>query len=173
MTFTELRLCAAIAKAELGGGDRPTHMKRKEAAGLVMASYLDLFDDSYFPFSIDDVAEWSQRYRKGGEELRIKVQIAMTHGFRCPFQNRGKGPCSVEAEAGHIVQSSRGGPLSVENCWIECRAHNNQRRDMSIEEYLKSDKRTIDQNDAGASALSVQETSDFVKKNEKEREALV
>jgi hypothetical protein len=28
--------------------------------------------------------------------------------------------------------------LTVENCHIECRAHNNQRREMSIEDYIKS-----------------------------------
>ncbi|NBW16164.1 MAG: HNH endonuclease, partial [Caulobacteraceae bacterium] len=127
MTFRELYLCAAIHRAELGGGDRPTHAQRKQAAADVMSAYLDLFDDSYFPFTIDDVAKWAQRYRKGGHEVQTKVEIALAHGFRCPFHGRGKGPCSEEAEAGHIVQRSRGGPLSVENCWIECRAHNNQR----------------------------------------------
>lgn len=142
MTFKELYLCAAIHRAELGGSDRPTHMQRKEAAQAVMLSYLDLFDDSFFPFTIDDIAKWSQRYRKGGKDVETKVEIALAHGFRCPFFNRGKGPCSDEAEAGHIRQRSRGGPLTVENCWIECRAHNNQRRDMSIEEYLDSDLTT-------------------------------
>jgi hypothetical protein len=138
MTFKELYLCAAIHRAELGGSDRPTHMQRKTAAEAVMAAYLDLFDDSYFPFTIDDIAQWSQRYRKGGADIRTKVEIALLHGFRCPFEGRGKGPCCDEAEAGHIVQRSRGGPMTVQNCWIECRAHNNQRRDMSIEEYLAS-----------------------------------
>jgi hypothetical protein len=29
--------------------------------------------------------------------------------------------------------------MTGENCQIECRAHNNQRREMLIEEYLNSD----------------------------------
>ncbi len=44
----------------------------------------------------------------------------------------------MEVEAGHVVQRCKGGPLTVENGQIECRAHNNQRREMSIEDYLKS-----------------------------------
>jgi hypothetical protein len=36
------------------------------------------------------------------------------------------------------VQRCKGGLLTVENGQIECRAHNNQRREMSIEDYLLS-----------------------------------
>jgi hypothetical protein len=32
--------------------------------------------------------------------------------------------------------------MTVENCQIECRAHNNQRREMLIEEYLQSNLTT-------------------------------
>jgi hypothetical protein len=40
------------------------------------------------------------------------------------------------------VPKCRGGDISVANCQIECRAHNNQRRERTIEEYLTSSDTT-------------------------------
>lgn len=137
MTFEELKLCMAIARADLGGGDRTSNAKRLEAASAVMQEFVYLFEDSRFPYTIDDVERWRVTYRKN-TETRIKVDVASTHGFRCFWASRNKGPCSEEAECGHLVARSKGGPLNIENCVIECRAHNNQRREMTIEEYLES-----------------------------------
>lgn len=72
------------------------------------------------------------------ESTRIKAQIAAAHGYECFWKHRGKGPCSDEAEAGHVVPRAAGAELTVENGMIECRAHNNQRRERSIEDYLTS-----------------------------------
>lgn len=94
-----------------------------------------------FPFTIDDIERWSITLRKN-TDAKVKVDIALAHGTECYFKRRGKGPCSEEVEAGHIVQRCKGGPLTVENGQIECRAHNNQRREMAIEDYLKSDLTT-------------------------------
>lgn len=137
MTENELHLCCAIRLADLGGGDRPTSDQRKRAALAVIAEWLSLTGDSFFPFTIDDIERWSITLRKSGD-AKIKVDIALAHGTDCYFKGRGKGPCSAEVEAGHVVQRCKGGPLTVENGQIECRAHNNQRREMSIEDYMKS-----------------------------------
>lgn len=137
MTENELHLCCAIRLADLGGGDRPTSDQRRRAALAVIAEWINLTGDSLFPFTIDDIERWSIALRKSGD-AKIKVDIALAHGTECYFKNRGKGPCSEEVEAGHVVQRCKGGPLSVENGQIECRAHNNQRREMSIEDYMKS-----------------------------------
>lgn len=137
MTENELHLCCAIKLADLGGGDRPTSDQRRRAALAVVSEWINLTGDSLFPFTIDDIERWSMALRKSGD-AKIKVDIALTHGTECYFRGRGKGPCSQEVEAGHVVQRCKGGPLTVENGQIECRAHNNQRRDMSIEDYMKS-----------------------------------
>ena len=141
MTENELHLCCAIRRADLGGGDRPTSDQRRRAATAVLAEWLNLTGDSLFPFTIDDIERWSIALRKS-PDAKIKVDIALAHGTECYFKHRGKGPCSEDVEAGHIVQRCKGGPLTVENGQIECRAHNNQRREMSIEDYMKCDLTT-------------------------------
>ena len=143
MTENELHLCCAIRLADLGGGDRPTSDQRRRAALAVMCEWLSLTGDSLFPFTIDDIERWSIALRKSSD-AKIKVDIALAHGTECYFKGGGKGPCSGEVEAGHVVQRCKGGPLSVENGQIECRAHNNQRREMSIEDYMKSDLTTYE-----------------------------
>ena len=137
MTKNELQLCCAIRRAGLGGGDRPTSEQRRRAATAVVSEWLSLTGDTLFPFTIDDIERWSISLRKS-TDAKIKVEIALAHGTECYFKGRGKGPCSKEVEAGHIVQRCKGGLLTVENGQIECRAHNNQRREMSIEDYLLS-----------------------------------
>ena len=141
MTENELHLCCAIRRADLGGGDRPTSEQRRRAATAVVSEWLNLTGDTLFPFTIDDIERWSIALRKS-PDAKIKVDIALAHGTECYFRGRGKGPCSEDVEAGHIVQRCKGGPLTVENGQIECRAHNNQRREMSIEDYLKSSMTT-------------------------------
>lgn len=136
MNVDELRLTMAIYHAGLGGSDRPTSAQRLQAAKRVMVAFIYHFQDSYFPYSIDDIARLSLAYRKN-KDTQIKVQIALAHGWRCFWFGRGVGDCSNEVEAGHIVPKCKGGELSVENCWIECRAHNNDRKEKTIEEYLR------------------------------------
>lgn len=132
-----MHLCCAIRRADLGGADRPTTDQRKRAALAVMAEWVNLTNDSVFPFGIDEIERWSIHLRKS-QDAKVKVDIALTHGTECYFKHRGKGPCSDEVEAGHVVPRCNGGPLDVSNGQIECRAHNNQRREMSIEDYLRS-----------------------------------
>jgi len=137
MTESELHLCCAIRLADLGGGDRPTSDQRRRAALAVMAEWMSLTSDSLFPFTIDDIERWSIALRKSSD-AKVKVDVALAFGPRCFWNGRGRGPCSPEVEVGHLWQRCKGGPLTVENCHIECRAHNNQRREMSIEDYIKS-----------------------------------
>ena len=138
MTFSELRLVAAIHNANLGGADFISKYDQHVAIVKVFSAYLELFNDSRFPFSAEQVFSTRLKYRKV-KASKIKARVAIAHGFECFFAGRGKGACSVEAELGHVVPASRGGELVVENCQIECRAHNHQRSDMTIEEYLGSD----------------------------------
>lgn len=137
MTENELHLCCAILLADLGGGDRPTSDQRRRAALAVMCEWLSLTGDCLFPFTIDDIERWSITLRKS-RDAQVKVDVALAYGARCFWYGRGRGPCSSEVEVGHLWQRCNGGPLTKENCHIECRAHNNQRREMSIEEYIKS-----------------------------------
>lgn len=141
MTFDELRLCMAIHRADIGKGDLPTHDQRKEAATAIFCAWLDVHRDTRFPFSMDDVTRMALLYRKR-PEMQVKLEVALMHGDRCFFSGRGKGPCSEDAELGHLVAKCKGGLLDVKNCQIECRAHNNQRRERTIEEYLISSDTT-------------------------------
>lgn len=142
MKQSELLLWCAISQADLSSADRPTTDQRRRAALAVFAEWVSLTGDSSFPFTIDEIEQASLRLRKSGDAGKVKVGIALTHGIYCYFRSRGKGPCCDEVEAGHIWQKWDGGPLTIANGQIECRAHNNQRREMSIEEYMKSDKVT-------------------------------
>lgn len=135
MTFDELRLCMAIHRAKLGNKDRTRSLDRNYAVERVFSEWIELFGDSRFPWAIDDVIRWLISHRKRPEN-RIKVEIALAHGATCYFANRGKGPCCDLAEWGHVVPRSRGGADTVENGQIECRTHNNGRREATIEDYM-------------------------------------
>jgi hypothetical protein len=137
MNTNELKLCIAIHKAELGGGDRPTGQQRIDAARRVMECYLTTFETTYFPYHMDDIERLSLSMRKSND-TKWKVRIAIAHGWKCFWDGRDCGECSQEIELGHIVSRSDGGNISIANCWIECRDHNNDRRDRTIEDYLKS-----------------------------------
>ena len=143
MKFNELRLEVAVNRADVSG-DPVSTKQRKKLAYAVFHAWLELFQDTYFPFTLDDVVRAAVRVRKRGKERVAAWQIAVAHNQWCCFwASRDKGPCSDEVEAGHVVaRANGGGLLSVENGMIECRAHNNQRRDMSIEDYLASTKKT-------------------------------
>ena len=97
--------------------------------------------ESIFPFKIDDIVQWDTNIRKQ-KNTRVKIDVALKHGLDCFWRERGKGPCCDIAECGHLLQNCVGGPMSVENCVIECRSHNNQRREMSIEQYIRSELNT-------------------------------
>lgn len=142
VTFLELRLACAIYEAGMGGRDPQSRRDRTSATQDVFAAYLALHDDSYFPFTVDQVCHMMSTYRKN-KATQTKVEIAIAHGMMsCFWESRGKGPCSDDVEAGHLVPASQGGELTVGNCIIECRAHNNQRRAMQIEDYIRSGKET-------------------------------
>jgi hypothetical protein len=137
MTFDELVLLTAIRRAGGNWGDLLLDAERVAFARKVADSYTLITQDVRFPFSVDDVIRLKTLLRKG-KNNRVKADIALAHGYRCFWHGRGKGPCTNEAEAGHLVPRCQGGELTVENAMIECRGHNNQRRDMTIEEYLQS-----------------------------------
>jgi len=142
MTFDELKLLVAVNESSPGGVERYRQSEMLAFSKQVAAMYADLFMDVRFPFRVDDVIGMSNKWRKN-TGTRVKAEIAMQHGaFSCFWKCRNKGPCCNEVEAGHLIPKCKGGPLSVENCIVECRSHNNQRSAMTIEEYLKSEKTT-------------------------------
>lgn len=142
MTFDELILCMAIENAGRCPDTPRSQQQRVDLSRRVFPEWVALTGDSFFPFTIDNIVHWDTSIRKS-KDTRTKVEVAREHGTHCFWRNRGKGPCSDTAECGHIWQNSHGGPMSVENCMIECRCHNNQRREMSIEDYIKSDLSTV------------------------------
>jgi hypothetical protein len=134
MKFNELQLCMAIGKSS---PDTPrTSLQRTALAKRVVLHWINLFEESYFPFSIDDIVEWDTRMRKN-KDTRTKIAVAKMHGHKCFWIGRGVGECCEEVECGHLIPRCKGGLLGVENCIIECRFHNNGRREMLIEEFLK------------------------------------
>jgi hypothetical protein len=139
MTFDELNLYIAIRQSRLGGSDFNTELERIEMAAAVMREWVHEFKNSVFPFSIDDILRHRMAYRKN-TSTRIKVEVAIRHGSKCFWSGRGKGPCSDSVDCGHIVARLLRGELSVENCMIECSAHNRQRGTLTIEEYIRSDR---------------------------------
>lgn len=139
MTFQELELLVAIQGVPHLGRDRVTHQERLDFAKRVHGEWCLRTGDVLFPFTVDDVHRLAMSLRKN-RSTRTKAEIAAAHGTACFWRHRGKGPCSDEAEAGHVVARCEGAELTVANGMIECRAHNNQRRDMTIEEYLLSNQ---------------------------------
>lgn len=136
MNFAELKLVMAIRKTGAKGREYVTQKERIEFAVQVQQQYVRLFADVYFPFTVDNVIHSMLKLRKN-RMTRTKADIAIAHGTRCFWHGRNVGPCSEECEAGHLVPACRGGELSISNCIIECRAHNNERRERTIEEYLE------------------------------------
>jgi len=144
MKFDELKLLVAISrakKAALGGSDPITDADRLRYADVVRDEYTTITGDISFPWTTSDVIQLAVNHRKQ-TQTKIKADIAEAHGYECFWRHRAKGPCCDEAEGGHIVPRSSGADLTVANGMIECRAHNNQRRERSIEEYLSSNDTT-------------------------------
>jgi len=142
MTFDELRIAVAVVLAK--SPDEPwirdacTESERLDYARKVQGQHMLLSRDCFFPFTVDEVIRVAFNVRKQ-PDTRIKAEVAMTHGWECFWRNRNKGPCDDTAECGHLVPRCKGGELTIPNCVIECRSHNNQRREMTIEEYLSSE----------------------------------
>jgi hypothetical protein len=110
--------------------------ERRRVCLEIRSKYDSLFQTIAFPYSEDDILRTMHQVRKN-KDTEIKAEIAILHGYACFWEHRGKGDCSDELEAGHIIPASDGAPLTVENGMIECRYHNNQRRTQTIEEYLR------------------------------------
>lgn len=141
MKFSKLKLLVAIDRLK-PRGDPVTDKARMRLAMAVRNAYTDMWQDVNFPWSVSEVVELCVAYRKQ-PSLRTKAQIAAIHGTDCFWKHREKGPCSDDVEGGHVVPRANGaGELTVANGMIECRAHNNQRRARSIEEYLDSQDTT-------------------------------
>lgn len=136
MRFDELKLLMAINSAR-PKGDPISDDARIITAIDVRDEFTELFGDVLFPWTTSMVMEVFVNWRKQ-PSTRLKAAIAAAHGCECFWRDRGKGPCSDEVEAGHVIPRCAGAELSVANGMIECRAHNNQRRERSIEDYLTS-----------------------------------
>lgn len=77
-------------------------------------------------------------HKENGDKLAaLIVEIARTHGRRCFWANRGKGPCANEVTIDRLVPGSRGGKYVIENCVLACSIHNTQRSDRTVEEFLR------------------------------------
>ena len=141
MTFQELRLLMAISLHGENIRDAMPEDDRIDFCIGVYRSYARRFRDTYFPFTADDVIRIAMNYRKR-IDTRTKADVALLHGPDCFWVGRGKGDCDDVVELGHLWQKSMGGPATVENCVIECHAHNHQRSTMSVEEYIRSGSKT-------------------------------
>ncbi len=136
MKFDELQLLITCSCVE--GSVPDDSLGRRNYARRVRAMWpIDL----PFSWTATEVCDIAVKLRKSST-TKLKAEIARAHGTGCFWLGRGKGPCSDEVEAGHVVAAAAGADLTVENGMIECRTHNNQRREMTIEEYLSSDKTT-------------------------------
>ncbi len=138
MKFSDLQLLVAVGSLQRKGDPISDHARFKHAEA-VRAKFTRLFRTTCFPWSVSEVMELCIVYRKN-ITVRVKADIAAKHGFECFWKHRHKGPCCDEVEGGHVVSRADGaGELTVQNGMIECRSHNNQRRERTIEEYLISD----------------------------------
>lgn len=138
MTFQELQLAMAISKAGTTARDAIPRVEQLEMMAGIQRVFTLVFDGEPFPFNVDEVIRMATTLRKS-PSARIKADVAMIHGHRCFWHGRNKGPCTEDAECGHLVPNSSGGELSVANCVIECRGHNNQRSNRTIEQYIDSE----------------------------------
>ena len=76
-------------------------------------------------------------YQQGalqGFELREYVLIKFNH--RCVYAD-AKSPCDEVLNVNHLIPRSRGGPNRASNLVCACRKHNEEKGDMSLEEYWK------------------------------------
>lgn len=135
MTFAELQLAMAIHSLNQHLRDAAPHAELLKFANNVQDQFAALTGEIYFPFMLDDVKRLAMAVRKS-TDTRTKAEVAIAHGWRCFWIGRGKGGCCENAECGHLVPRCRGGELTIANCVIECRRHNNERREKTIEEYL-------------------------------------
>ena len=142
MKFNELKLLVAIHRCQ-PKGDPVSDRDRMRYAVEIRDVYTRMFGDVFFPWTVTEVVENGVLWRKN-TTTRIKAEIADAHGYHCFWAERGKGQCSDEVEAGHVIARSTGAELTVANGMIECHSHNNQRSDRTIEEYLASQDRTVD-----------------------------
>jgi len=90
-------------------------------------------------FSIDQCCQAWVGYCKRGKENDNTIVVGKTHGVRCFWAGRGRGPCDGEMSVDRLVPGSRGGLYRLENCVIACRRHNSVRGDRTIEEFLGGD----------------------------------
>lgn len=138
-TANEIRLGIAIKNAQLGGGDFNDDFMQREAVIAIFREWVHLGNNSVFPFTIEQVLKFRMNHRKN-KNTRTKMQVAEKFGIQCFWAGRGKGECSEKLDCGHVVSRHSGGDMVVENCFLECAAHNRQRGVMSIEDYMKSGK---------------------------------
>lgn len=147
MTFEELRLSCAIRKAmvKFGSSDVVSTTRKLELSKAVHDERVLLYQEVFFPFTTDQVCGMYTNHKKQGSNAVLAADIAMAHSmFKCFWSNRGKGPCSNDVHAGHVVPNVHGAELSVPNGIIECSYHNCSRSTKTIEEYvLVSDEGAI------------------------------
>lgn len=71
------------------------------------------------------------------KKIDLLVEVALQHGPKCFYANRGKGACSDDVHLDRIIPGSRGGEYTLANCVLSCGLHNTSRGNKSIEEFLQ------------------------------------
>ncbi|MEI6225987.1 MAG: HNH endonuclease signature motif containing protein [Deltaproteobacteria bacterium] len=117
MTSTETRLhitvspefVALLKKAKAG----QSHVQPNATDVQVLTAALELF-----------VAQ--QEKRKASVPAKVKREVVKRDGGKCQWPTNDGGICGAEVrtEIDHVVPRARGGPSTVENCRVLCRAHN-------------------------------------------------
>jgi hypothetical protein len=146
MTFDELPLYQAVhqvyGSVEKPGSDDWISNSAKTAYRLVLMQIVESggWTAQGIPYSMERVVEVWRDLRKV-PKTRLKCEVALIHGSRCFYANRGLGPCSNEVDLDRIIPESRGGQYTVENCIIVCSTHNRARGDRTIEDFLEASTR--------------------------------
>ena len=117
MTPTETRLhitvspkfVALLKKAKAGQG----HVQPNATDEDVLQAALELLIEK-------------QEKRKASVPARVKREVRARDGGKCQWPLASGGVCgsSVMLEVDHVVPRGKGGPSTVENCRVLCKAHN-------------------------------------------------
>lgn len=92
-----------------------------------------------------------QEKRRASVPAKVKREVRARDGSRCQWPTHDGGICGATAmlEVDHVVPRGKGGPSTVENCRILCRAHNLEAARQAygnalVERYVSSARRRRD-----------------------------
>jgi len=142
MKFNELPLYEAVydvVQQMIENGESPGSDKWTMFESETLARRIQQRLPIGAPFTKSEMMDAWIRFRKSvGRKAELIVETARKHGRHCFYRGRGLGECSDELSIDRIIPGSRGGQYDIRNCVIACLKHNEQRGDLSIEEYLSN-----------------------------------